>query len=130
MQSAALIVLLLPLSAFLCRKEDVASDAVFKGKLAVSGVCGNLTVSLVDGTLPPSQYELSWQDPVTGVTHPNAFRINNPCTVGFPADMKAGDMFRFSVIAPSAADRNCFLCMAFYPTPAAGVSIRYLGPAN
>jgi len=120
----------LPLTSFLCRKEDITRDEVFRGRVAVLGMCGNITLSLVDGALDTSRYRTGWKDPNTGITHPNAFRLENPCTVGFPADIKAGDVFRFSVTEPSAADRNCMLCMAYYPTPDVGVSIRYLGPAN
>jgi len=129
--NAALILLIgLPLTGFLCRKEDIPRDEVFRGRVAVLGICGNITLSLVDGTLDTSRYRTAWKDPSTGITHPNAFRLGNPCTVGFPADIKAGDVFRFLVTEPSAADRTCNQCLAYYPTPDVGVSIRYLGPAN
>lgn len=124
-----LLVIGLPLTSFLCRKEDM-SGPEFRGRVAVLGMCGNITLSLIDGSLDTSRYRTGWKDPNTGITHPNAFRLENPCTVGFPANIKVGDVFRFTVTESSTANRNCMMCMAYYPTPDVGVSIRYLSPAN
>jgi len=120
----------LPLTSFVCRKENIQPEQVFKAKVAVLGICGNITLSLLDGALDPSRYRMDWKDPNTGLTHPNAFRLENPCSVGFPAGIKVGDVFRFQVTEPTDVDRNCMQCMAYYPTPDVGASIRYLGPAN
>lgn len=129
LRAVLFLIIGLPLTSFLCRKEDMTGQE-FRGRVAVLGMCGNITLSLIDGNLDTSRYRTAWKDPNTGITHPNAFRLENPCTVGFPADIKVGDVFRFTVTESSAADRNCMMCMAYYPTPDVGVSIRYLGPAN
>lgn len=112
------LVLSLPLFGFQCSKLD--DVAVYKGKLAVAGVCGNYTIVILEGTMPSNLYEDVWVDPHAGTTHRRAFRLENICS--FPSSIQEGDEFYFSLRSNNS--NGCVTCMAYYPTPEKKLSIR------
>lgn len=108
----------LSLSSFQC-EEDVDLP-VFVGKLAVAGICGNYTIELVRGDLPPGLYENTWVDPQTNLNYQKAFRLGNFCD--FPSTIQQGEEFYFSLESNPSA--QCATCMAYYPTPQRAIAIR------
>jgi hypothetical protein len=105
-----------------CRKTE--TGPVYQGRLEVTGICSNYTLSVTSGGLDSNRVEPQWTDPTTNLTYTNAFRLNNPCD--FPTTLKAGDTFYFQI--ESAPSQNCAQCLAYYPTPAKGLSIRVVQP--
>jgi len=114
----SLVGIVFSLSGFQCEKQ--VDGPLLKGKLAVNGICANITITLVEGNLEPTQFENSWTNPITGITYQKAFRLANPCQ--FPSHIREGDEFYFRV-RPSA-NENCVTCLAFYPTPQTALTIQ------
>ena len=92
----------------------------YKGKLEVAGICMNYTIRVLEGNMDSSLIMDSWIDPTTNQTHTNVFRLANPCD--FPAGIKQGDEFYFTL--NTTKEKNCVVCMAYYPTPSKTVSIK------
>jgi hypothetical protein len=122
MKNAARILLLIgctfPLLGFQCEKQ--VNGPLLKGKLAVNGICSNITITLVEGNLDPGQFESNWTDPTTGITYQNAFRLANPCQ--FPSHIREGDEFYFRVT--TRVNETCATCLAYYPTPQTALAIQ------
>ena len=122
MNNASRILLLVAVAflllGFQCEKQ--VDGPLLKGKLAVNGICSNITITLVEGDLEPTQFENSWTDPITGITYQKAFRLANPCQ--FPSHIREGDEFYFRV--SPRANENCVTCLAFYPTPQIALTIQ------
>jgi hypothetical protein len=122
MNNASRILLLVAVAflllGFQCEKQ--VDGPLLKGKLAVNGICSNITITLVEGDLEPTQFENSWTDPITGITYQKAFRLANPCQ--FPSHIREGDEFYFRV-RPSV-NESCVTCLAFYPTPQIALTIQ------
>lgn len=117
------ILFTLPLLGFQCQKYDLENKR-FKGQLAIAGICSSYTITLLEGELPEGDIQTIWTDPNTGIQYKNVFRLENPCQ--FPANIKQGDTFYFTI--ENNPDSNCMICMAYYPTPDVGVSIRVIEP--
>lgn len=122
MKNAARILLLIvctfSLLGFQCEKQ--VNGPLLKGKLAVNGICSNITITLVEGNLDPGQFESNWTDPTTGITYQNAFRLANPCQ--FPSHIREGDEFYFRVT--TRVNETCATCLAYYPTPQTALAIQ------
>jgi hypothetical protein len=122
MKNAARILLLIgctfSLLGFQCEKQ--VNGPLLKGKLAVNGICSNITITLVEGNLDPGQFENNWTDPTTGITYQNAFRLANPCQ--FPSHIREGDEFYFRVT--TRVNETCATCLAYYPTPQTALAIQ------
>jgi hypothetical protein len=122
MNNASRILLLVAVAflllGFQCEKQ--VGGPLLKRKLAVNGICSNITITLVEGELEPTQFENSWTDPITGITYQKAFRLANPCQ--FPSHIREGDEFYFRV-RPSV-NESCVTCLAFYPTPQIALTIQ------
>ena len=111
--------ILIPLAMFLfvlpakeCNQKKVASTKL-KGKLEIKALCMNYTIRLTEGSLDTSQVVANWTDENTGKSYKNVFGLGNPCD--FPSTIKQGDEFYFDIVTEK--DRNCAVCMAYYPTP-------------
>lgn len=113
----ALIVLtsvfLLNLPSRQCSTSKKTDPAKLKGKLEIKALCMNYTIRLVEGNLDTSQVVANWTDETTGKTYNNVFGLGNPCD--FPKSIKEGDEFYFTI--DTAKEKNCAVCMAYYPTP-------------
>ena len=122
MKNAARILLLIgctfSLLGFQCEKQ--VNGPLLKGKLAVNGICSNITLTLVEGNLDSGQFENSWTDPVTGITYQKAFRLANPCQ--FPSHIREGNEFYFRVT--TRVNETCATCLAYYPTPQTALAIQ------
>ncbi|MBU6177903.1 MAG: hypothetical protein RL555_749 [Bacteroidota bacterium] len=122
MKNAARILLLIgctfSLLGFQCEKQ--VNGPLLKGKLAVNGICSNITLTLVEGNLDSGQFENSWTDPVTGITYQKAFRLANPCQ--FPSHISEGEEFYFRVT--TRVNETCATCLAYYPTPQTALAIQ------
>lgn len=93
-----------------------------KGKLAVAGICKNYTIVVMEGDIDKKLVEAEWTDEATSKKHINAFRLGNPCE--FPATIKEGGEFYF--VIDTAANKECIVCMAYYPTPSKTLSIKVI----
>lgn len=100
-----------------CNKQK-RSGACFKGRLEDRGICGNFTITVLEGDLPG--VDATWTNEQTGKTYTQVFRPANPC--GIPDNLKPGDSFYFTL--DSAGTSNCNRCMAYYPAPGSSISIR------
>ncbi|OLY93167.1 hypothetical protein [Cnuella takakiae] len=90
----------------------------FKARMEDRGMCGNFTISVLEGQLEGT--EASWTNEQTGKVYTNVFRPANPC--GIPEGIKNGDTFYFTLDTRKVED--CTHCMAFYPAPASRINIR------
>lgn len=99
----------------------------FKGRVEIMGLCKNITIKLLEGSMPSELINASWTNPSTGLTHQNVFRLDNICS--FPATLKEGDEFYFQI--KTSETESCVNCKALYPTPPKGVTIQVLsGPCH
>ena len=105
-----LLILSLPAKKCNEKKND---SGVYKGKLEIKALCMNYTIRLVEGNIDTSLIVPDWTDETTGKSYKNVFGLANPCD--FPGGIKAGDEFYFTI--DTAKERNCAVCMAYYPTP-------------
>jgi hypothetical protein len=118
-----LMLSIVTLSAFKCKKEAVVNKpSCYKGRLEVKGTCINYTIKLLEGNVISDKIEKNWKDPITGKEYTNVFRLENICN--FPATLKEGDEFYFEL--ENNPSTECFRCLAFYPTPAKGMSIKVI----
>lgn len=92
----------------------------YKAKLQIKGICSNYTIKVLDDNIDKNLVESSWTDESTGKTYTNVFGLGSPCT--FPADIKEGDEFYFTV--DNNPQENCNVCMAYYPTPQKKLAIK------
>lgn len=100
-----------------CSKK---SSGRYKGKLEVTGICMNYTISVSEGDIDASSIVDSWTDETTNKTYKNVFKLGNPCN--FPASIKKGDEFYFTI--DTTKGETCAVCMAYYPTPSKAISIK------
>lgn len=91
----------------------------FKGKLEIKGICSNYTIKVLEGNLDTAKIAASWTDENTGKTYTNVFALDSPCS--FPTDINEGEEFYFTV--REEKDKDCNVCMAYYPTPPKRLSI-------
>ncbi|MFI5131270.1 MAG: hypothetical protein ACHQFX_14810 [Chitinophagales bacterium] len=105
-------IILLSLPAKECSQKK-KEGSVFKGKLEIKALCMNYTIRLTEGTLDTSQVVANWTDESTGKSYKNVFGLGNPCD--FPSTIKEGDEFYFTI--DTVKEKNCAVCMAYYPTP-------------
>jgi hypothetical protein len=114
-------VFILMVSADGCN-EKKKNSGIYKGRLEIKALCMNYTIKVMEGNIDTSLIVANWTDPSTQKSYTNVFRLGSPCT--FPSTIQAGDEFNFSIDA--SPDRNCPVCMAFYPTPPKKLSIKVL----
>ena len=103
---------LLSLPAKNCHEKKPDTPRL-KGKLEIKAMCMNYTIRLVEGSLDTSKIVANWTDETTGKSYSNAFGLGNPCD--FPSTIKQGDEFYFTI--ETVKEKNCAVCMAYYPTP-------------
>lgn len=108
------------LSAGECNSSKKKSR--YKGRLEVAGICMNYTISVIAGNLPADQVVSKWTDEVTKKEYINVFRLGNPCQ--FPSRIRQGDEFYFTI--DSADQKECIVCMAYYPTPEKALNIKII----
>jgi hypothetical protein len=97
----------------------------YKGRLEIKGICANYTIKILQGPIDSSKISTSWQDENTGKSYTNVFALDSRCS--FPTDMKEGDEFYFSL--KDENDKDCNVCMAYYPTPPKRLAITVLKTA-
>ncbi len=88
-------------------------SSLLKGKLEIKALCLNYTIRLVEGNVDTSKIVANWTDETTGKSYKNVFGLGNACD--FPSTIKEGDEFYF--IVATEKEKNCAVCMAYYPTP-------------
>ena len=117
-------IFLLTVSAERCGSSAKNEPARLKGKLEIKALCMNYTISLLTGHLPDSLLDKTWTDETTGKTYNNVFGLGSPCN--FPDSIKEGDEFYFVIDTPS--QKECVVCMAFYPTPPRKLAFKVVNP--
>lgn len=108
-----------------CSKQDQLSDnqkpgVCFKGRLSVTGICGNFVIEVIEGDIDRKLVVEKWTHPYTGVVYNNAFALESICT--FPTTIQEGDEFYFSIAADSP-EQKCPVCLAYSPVPEKRISI-------
>jgi hypothetical protein len=101
---------------------DNKNKSCFKGRLEIKGICSNYTIKILEGKADTSKIAASWTDENTGKTYTNVFALDSPCS--FPADIEQGGEFYFTI--REQRDKDCQVCMAYYPTPPKRLSISVL----
>ena len=101
-----------------CNKANEPLNC-FKGRLEIKGICSNYTIKVLEGAIDSTKFSADWTDENTNKTYSNVFALDSPCS--FPADIKEGDEFYFTI--RTEGDKNCNVCMAYYPTPPKRLSI-------
>lgn len=101
-----------------CKRANESLNC-FKGRLEIKGICSNYTIKVLEGAIDSTRFSTSWTDENTNKTYSNVFALDSPCS--FPADIKQGDEFYFTI--RTEGDKNCNVCMAYYPTPPKRLSI-------
>ena len=110
------LVILLSVLAGKCKNKS----SIYKGRLEVKGMCMNYTIKLLEGDLDTSKYVAEWKNESTGKTHTKVFALGSVCT--FPSTLKEGDEFYFTI--DSAYKSDCVVCLAYYPKPSKGLTIK------
>jgi hypothetical protein len=103
--------------------DTTAGIQTYKAKLEIKAICMNYTLRLTQGSLDTSQVVAAWTDETTGKSYQNVFALGNPCT--FPPAIELGQEFSF-VIDTSKEQKQCAVCMAYYPTPPKKLFIKVL----
>lgn len=96
-------------------------ETTYKGRLEIKGICMNYTISILDQLPDTSLFVPSWTDEHTGKSYTNVFKLGSPCN--FPENIQVGDEFQF-VVDTTKPEKNCMVCMAFYPTPPKSLAIK------
>lgn len=104
---------LLTVSAENCNGKKTDANTRYKAKLEIKAICMNYTLRLLEGEADTSIVTPEWTDETTGKAYKNVFALANPCE--FPADINEGDEFYFLI--DTAKNKDCAVCMAYYPTP-------------
>ena len=113
------ILVLVALLSLNCTKPSDANNCL-KGKLVINGICGNITIQVLSGSIDSSLIVKNWEDPSTSKTYENVFALKSICT--FPSSIKEGDEFYFK-IANDPKGSECAVCLAYRPTPPKGLMI-------
>lgn len=92
--------------------ENCHKSNRYRARLEIKGICMNYTISVLD-PIDTSLVEASWTDENTGKTYTNAFALGSKCN--FPANLNEGDEFYFSI--DTSSNRDCNVCLAYYPVP-------------
>ena len=95
-----------------CGSNNLKEDC-YKGRLEIKGICSNYTIKILQGNIDTAKVAASWTDENTGKVYSNVFALDSPCS--FPADIEQGDEFYFRI--DTTQEKNCMVCMAYYPTP-------------
>ena len=102
--------------SFQCRRDDMDHPGnVLKGKLLFNGMCGQYTVQLLEGYMPPEKIVASWKFPNTDSIYTNVFAAANVCNFG-EFHLQQGDVFTFKLDSLPPV-QNCAVCLAYFPTP-------------
>jgi hypothetical protein len=99
-------------------KRDVYSGQVLTGKLVVASGCGNPTIQLTNGQLPPGRIADSWKDPVTNIVYAHVFTVSNSCEFA-QFHLVTGDSISFQLKDGPLPLEGCMECFWYYPTPSA-----------
>ena len=110
---------LLTVSAKNCN-DPKQGNTLYKGRLEIKALCMNYTIKVLEGNIDTAHVAASWTDESTGKAYTNVFALDSRCT--FPADIREGDEFYF--YKEDSPDRNCAVCMAYYPTPPKSMAIK------
>ncbi len=115
-------ILLVALSTILLSNSDCSTKKTerLKGKLEIAGICSNYTIKVIEGKIDTSLVVTNWTDETTGKTYNNVFKLGSPCT--FPSTIKQGDEFYFTI--DTSPQKDCVVCMAYYPTPEKAIAIK------
>jgi hypothetical protein len=121
---SVIFITLLAVSENTCRNRKDKSSAAncYKGRLEIKAGCMNYTVAVIEGNIDTSLVQSKWTDENTGIAYKNVFALESKCD--FPTTINQGDEFYF--VIDSAVNRNCAVCMMYYPVPAKKLSIRVL----
>lgn len=103
-----------------CNKSSNSPTACFKGKLVLKGICMNYVIQITEGNVDSSLYEISWQNPESGITYQNVFGLESICT--FPPIINEGDEFYFT-IPKKPIVQTCLQCKAYSPIPSKLINI-------
>ena len=103
-----------------CNKPSNSSIACFKGKLVLKGICMNYVIQITEGNVDTALYEISWQNPESGITYQNVFGLESICT--FPSIINEGDEFYFT-IPKKPVVQTCLQCKAYSPIPSKLINI-------
>ncbi len=116
------LILLVAMSTILLSNSDCSTKKTerLKGKLEIAGICSNYTIKVIEGKIDSSLVVATWTDETTGKSYNNVFKLGSPCT--FPATIKQGDEFYFTI--DTTKQKDCAVCMAYYPTPAKAIAIK------
>ncbi|MEO5562801.1 MAG: hypothetical protein ABIR18_05180 [Chitinophagaceae bacterium] len=122
-------IFLLTVSARNCNSNKTTAHATnaepikYKAKLETKALCMNYTLRLLEGSIDTAMIAANWTDESTGKSYQNVFALGNPCI--FPASIEQGQDFYF-LIDTSSVQKQCAVCMAYYPTPPKKLFIKVL----
>lgn len=112
-----------------CKTSAKADPTVpLIGKLVISEICSHLVVSVESGNISPDKLTPSFKDEKRATSFNNVFTIANTCSFE-KTGIKEGDRFYFEVIS-NKVQEECMVCMAYYPTPGAKLSIANIKKIN
>lgn len=94
-------------------------DTRYKGRLEIKGICYNYTISVLEGKMDTARIVANWTDENTGKSYENVFKLGSPCN--FPATINQGDEFYFTI--DTTEQKDCIVCMAYYPVPVKAIPI-------
>ena len=121
---SVIFITLLAVSENTCKNKKEKANC-YKGRLEIKANCMNYTVAVTEGNIDTSLVQSSWTDETTGINYKNVFELGSKCD--FPNTIDQGDEFYF--VIDTAVNRDCAICMMYYPVPAKKLSIRVLdGP--
>ena len=104
-----------------CSSNNLKKDC-YKGRLEIKAICSNYTIKILEGNIDTSKIDASWTDENTGKKYTNVFALDSKCS--FPADIQQGGEFYFTI--NEEKDKDCMVCMAFYPVPLKKLSIKII----
>ncbi|KYP14304.1 hypothetical protein [Flavihumibacter sp. CACIAM 22H1] len=91
------------------------------GKLVISEICNHFVVAVESGKIDPAKLTGHFRDEKRAAEFTRVFTVVNSCSFA-QAGIKEGDRFYFET-TPARINQDCMVCMAYYPTPAASLSI-------
>ena len=112
--SHTLLLILLIVSGYQCKKHNSNEGPLLTGKLIASDGCLQYVVEVLDGPVDPAKVVATWKDTDNDSVFHNVFRltaVRDACGIAYYGVSK-GDIFTFRT-DPNPQNMTCYVCAVY-----------------